>query len=70
MPLLDAQVLALIRSFWADKGLPPTPSAEAMKAYLDGPGRRQVGSRFDPLSGVIWMRPLKGGRWYADRASN
>jgi hypothetical protein len=50
------------------RGRGPTPSAYAMKAYLLGPGRLQIGSRFIPEAGRIWFRPLKGGKWYADKA--
>ena len=50
------------------RGRGPTPSAYAMKAYLLGPGRLQIGSRFVPEAGRIWFRPLKGGKWYADKA--
>ena len=61
------RVYRLIREFAADAGLPPTPSAEAV--YLAGPGKLQVGSFVDDRCGVIWFRPLKGGRWYVDRAA-
>jgi hypothetical protein len=50
------------------KGRGPTPSASAMTAYLQGPGRLQTGSRFIKEAGRIWFRPLKGGMWYADKA--
>jgi len=65
----DDRVYRLIREFAADAGMPPTPSAEVMRGYLAGPGRLQVGSIVDERCGVVWFRPLKGGRWYVDRAS-
>jgi hypothetical protein len=65
----ERKILALIRSFYADVGLPPTPSAQALKAWLAADGRLQVGSVFDDRCGVVWLRPLRGGRWYADRAA-
>ena len=67
--LSSGELLLLIRSFWADWGLPPTPTCVALRAYLDGPGQRQIGSRVDPQVGVVWLRPLRGGRWYVDRAA-
>ena len=59
-------IYRLIREFAADKGLPPTPSACALRAYLEGKGRLQVGSRFADV-GMIWLRPLGQGRWYVDK---
>ena len=59
-------IYCLIRAFAADKGLPPTPSACALRAYLEGEGRLQVGSRFADV-GMIWFRPLGQGRWYVDK---
>ena len=64
---MDDPIFRLIREFAADRGLPPTPSAEAMRAYLSGPGQLQVGSALVPQTGTVWLRPLKGGRWYVDR---
>ena len=40
-----------------------TPSALAMRLYLTGPGRLQLGSAFDPRVDRIWIRPICGGRW-------
>ena len=65
----DMEILALIRSFWADAGLPPTPSARALTDYLTGPGQLQVGSCFDERTGTVWLRPFHRPRWYVDRAS-
>ena len=69
MALSDAGVLALIRSFVADRGLPPTPSARALREYLNGPGQLQVGSFVDERTGAVWLRPFRRPRWYVDRAS-
>ena len=44
-----------------------TPSAEALRAYLSGPGRLQEGSPQFADAGNTWLRPLKGGRWYSER---
>lgn len=67
----DDRIYALIRAFVADAGLPPTPSARAMRAYLEGPGRLQAGSAFDDRCGTVWLRPLgpQRARWYVDRAA-
>ena len=51
----DDRVYRLIREFVADVGLPPTPSAEAMRGCLAGPGQLQVGSIVDERCGVIWF---------------
>jgi hypothetical protein len=40
-----------------------TPSALALKLYLHGPGRLQIGSVVDPKVDRVWFRPLCGGRW-------
>ena len=58
-------IYCLIRAFAADK-VPPTPSACALRAYLEGKGRLQVGSQFSDV-GMIWVRPLGQGRWYVDK---
>ena len=60
------RLVGLIRSLYADRGLPPTPSAVAMRAWLAGPGRLQRGSLVGPEIGNIWWRPLRGGRWYVE----
>jgi len=67
MALLDADILVLIRSFYADYGLPPTPSARALREYLSGPGQLQVGSFVCEQPGTIWLRPFRRPRWYVDR---
>ena len=40
-----------------------TPSALALKLYLIGPGRLQIGSAVDPKVDRVWFRPLGDGRW-------
>jgi len=40
-----------------------TPSALAMRLYLTGPGRLQLGSAIAPRVDRIWIRPICGGRW-------
>ena len=69
MALPTTDVLALIRAFYADYGLPPTPSARVLREYLTGPGQLQVGSFVDELTGTVWLRPFRRPRWYVDRAS-
>ena len=69
MSLSDSDILALIRSFYADYGLPPTPSARALSEYLSTKGRLQVGSFVDERTGTVWLRPFRNPRWYIDRAS-
>ena len=66
----DRKILALIRSFVADAGPPPTPRAQALKARLAAEGQLQVGSVVDDRCGVVWLRPLKGSRWYTDRSAS
>ena len=67
MALPSADVLSLIRAFYADYGLPPTPSARALREYLSGPGQLQVGSFVDERTGTVWLRLLRRPRWYVDR---
>jgi len=40
-----------------------TPSALALRLYLQGPGSLQIGSQVDPQVDRVWFRPLCGGRW-------
>ena len=40
-----------------------TPSALAMRLWLHGLGRLQLGSEVDPCVDRIWLRPIRGGRW-------
>ena len=51
----------LIRAFEADR-VPPTPSAQAMRAWLEGPGRLQLGSAVAPQVDRVWLRPICNGR--------
>ena len=68
-PMLDSDILTLIRAFYADRGLPPTPSARALREYLSVEGRLQVGSFVDERTGTIWLRPFRNPKWYVDTAS-
>jgi len=70
MTLPNADILALIRAFYADYGLPPTPSARALREYISAEGQLQVGSFVDEQTGTIWLRPFRRPRWYVDRASS
>jgi hypothetical protein len=70
MSLSNSDILALIRSFYADYGLPPTPSARALREYLSGPGQLQVGSFVSAQTGTVWLRPFRNPRWYVDMASS
>ena len=56
------RVYALIRAFAADR-VPPTPSAQAMRAWLEGPGRLQLGSAVAPQVDRVWLRAICNGRW-------
>ena len=63
----------MTRARWADlvdsdsEPEAPTPAARAMHAYFEGEGRRQVGSSFDGCTGVVWLRPFRRPRPYADK---
>jgi len=63
----------MTRARWADlvdsdsEPEAPTPTAQAMHAYFAGEGQRQVGSSFDECTGVVWLRPFRLKRWYADK---
>ena len=69
MDPLSLPAYCLVRESVNGRGVPPTPSAAALRACLSTEGRLQVGSRFADV-GTIWFRPLGGGRWYVDKPSS
>jgi hypothetical protein len=61
-------VYEMFREFSPAAEWPPTPSAQALLQYLAGPGQLQRGSPVvGPEVGNIWLRPLRGGRWYTEK---